>query len=85
MYNSPPALEIAGGTQDGNGLIHHPLANAEVAIDPFLEVFVVGDFVGVETGGKTSRTLHTCQKGGEEDSVKSVVGESAEHGDHIKT
>lgn len=50
MYNSPPALEIAGGTQDGNGLIHHPLANAEVAIDPFLEVFVVGDFVGVETG-----------------------------------
>jgi hypothetical protein len=31
-------------------LIHHPLADTEVVIDPFLEILVISDFVGAETG-----------------------------------
>lgn len=50
MINLPLALEVARGTQHSHRLIHHPLANTQVVIDPLLEVLVIGDFVGVETG-----------------------------------
>lgn len=43
-------LEPAAGGGDGDGLVHDPLADVEVRVDPFLDVFVVGDLVGVETG-----------------------------------
>lgn len=43
-------LEPAAGGGDGDGLVHDPLADVEVGVDPFLDVFVVGDLVGVETG-----------------------------------
>lgn len=37
------------GRQHSHRLVHDPLANAEIVIDPFLEVFVIGDLVSVET------------------------------------
>lgn len=48
--NSSPALKPAGGTHDGHGLIHHPLANAKVVIDPALHFLALGDLFGFETG-----------------------------------
>jgi len=53
MYSrveSPLPLKPAGRPQNKHTLIHHPLAHAEVAVDPLLEVFVLGDLVGVEAG-----------------------------------
>lgn len=35
---------------DGDGFIHDPFPDVEVGVDPFLDVFVVGYLVGVETG-----------------------------------
>lgn len=50
------ALEEAAGACDGDRLIHHPLADAEVLVNPFGNVFVVaGNFLGLETGPRTSR------------------------------
>jgi hypothetical protein len=46
---SPLAFEITRGRQHSHRLVHDPLANAEIVIDPFLEVFVIGDLVSVET------------------------------------
>jgi hypothetical protein len=40
LCQSPAALEPGGGTHDGNGLVHHPLADAEVVIDPSLDFLV---------------------------------------------
>lgn len=48
---SPLAFEITRGRQHSHRLVHDPLANAEIVIDPFLEVFVIGDLVSVETRG----------------------------------
>lgn len=56
LLESPLALKVAGGAQNRNRLVHHPLADAEVAIDPLLEVLVIGDFVGVETGAVKDST-----------------------------
>ncbi|GFF22467.1 hypothetical protein IFM46972_00295 [Aspergillus udagawae] len=47
---SPLAFEETRGRQHSNRLIHDPLADAEIVIDPFLKVFVIGDLVRVETG-----------------------------------
>ncbi|RHZ51467.1 F-box protein [Aspergillus thermomutatus] len=47
---SPLAFEVTRGRQDSHRLIHDPLADAEIVIDPFLKVLVIGDLVGVETG-----------------------------------
>ncbi|KAF7117898.1 hypothetical protein CNMCM5793_007229 [Aspergillus hiratsukae] len=53
---SPLAFEVTRGRQHSDRLIHDPLANAEIAIDPFLKVLVIGDLVRVETGAvKTPR------------------------------
>jgi hypothetical protein len=43
-------LEPPARRGDGDGLVHDPFADVEVGVDPFLDVFVVGDLVGVETG-----------------------------------
>lgn len=48
--NSPLPLKVARRAEHRNRLIHHPLANTEVVIDPLLEVLVIGDLVGAETG-----------------------------------
>lgn len=47
---SPLPLKPPGRPQNKHTLIHHPLAHAEVAVDPLLKVFVLGDLVGVEAG-----------------------------------
>lgn len=47
---SPLPLKPARRPQNEHTLIHHPLAHTEVAVDPLLEVFVLGDLVGVEAG-----------------------------------
>lgn len=43
-------LEVAAGGGDADALVHDPLADVEVRVDPLLDVLVVGDLVGVETG-----------------------------------
>lgn len=45
-------LEPPAGGRDADRLVHHPLADVEVRVDPLLDVFVVGDLVGVETGSR---------------------------------
>lgn len=47
---SSPALEPARRAHHGHGLIHHPLADAKVVIDPALHFLVLGDLFGFETG-----------------------------------
>lgn len=41
----PSPLEPSRRTQNCNGLIHDPFADAEVGIDPALDVLVLGDLV----------------------------------------
>ncbi len=60
--SSSSALKEAAGAGDGDRLIHHPLADAQVLVNPFRNFLVVaGDFVGLETGPRTSRSRGTCQ------------------------
>lgn len=56
---SPSPLEPARGSHHRHRLIHHPLPNTEVAVDPLLHVFAVGDLIGVETGAVKSPRTHT--------------------------
>lgn len=49
MQLSSP-LEIAGRAHHGHGLVHNPFTDAEVLVDPFLDVLALGDLFGVETG-----------------------------------
>ncbi|KAF4157253.1 hypothetical protein CNMCM6936_001211 [Aspergillus lentulus] len=51
---SPLAFEITRGRQHRHRLIHDPLADAEIVIDPFLKVFAIGDLVSVETRAVTT-------------------------------
>lgn len=48
--HSPTTLKPAGRTHHSHRLIHDPLANTEVIIDPSLEFFALGDLFGLETG-----------------------------------
>lgn len=48
--NSSTALKPARGTHHGHGLIHDPLTNAKVVIDPALHFLALGDLFGFETG-----------------------------------
>jgi hypothetical protein len=49
------ALKEAAGAGNGNGLVHHPLADAEVLVDPLGNFLVLaGNFVALETGGPVS-------------------------------
>lgn len=43
-------LEVSRGSSDANRLVHHPLADIEVGIDPFLKVLVLCELLGGETG-----------------------------------
>ena len=43
-------LEIARRRGDADRLVHHPLADVQVGVDPFLDVLVLGDLLGGETG-----------------------------------
>lgn len=43
-------LEPPARRGDGDRLVHHPLTDIEVRVDPFLDIFVVGNLVGLETG-----------------------------------
>lgn len=52
----PAALKPAGRAHDSHGLIHDPLADAEVVIDPSLDFFVLGDLFGFETGADNDPT-----------------------------
>lgn len=45
-------LEPPAGGRDSDRLVHHPLADVEVRVDPLLNIFVVGDLVGLETGSR---------------------------------
>lgn len=45
-------LEPPARRGDGDRLIHHPLTDIEVRVDPFLDIFVVGNLVGLETGSR---------------------------------
>lgn len=50
MQKSPAALEPAGRTHHGHGLVHDPLADTEVVVDPLLDVLIIGDLFSVQTG-----------------------------------
>lgn len=43
-------LKVSRGSGQANRLVHDPLADVEVGVDPLLEVFVLGELVGGETG-----------------------------------
>ena len=47
---SSRAVEPAAGAGDGGGLVHHPLADAEVPVNPLVDlaVLVVGYPLGIE-------------------------------------
>lgn len=64
---SPPALKPARGAHDGHGLIHHPLADTEVVVDPALHFLVLGDLFGLETGAGNNPhardPVHGCARG----------------------
>jgi hypothetical protein len=47
---SSSALEPARRTHHGHGLIHHPLADSEVIVDPTLHFLALRDLFGFETG-----------------------------------
>lgn len=48
---SPSPLEPAAGPGDGDRLIHHPLADAEILVDPLLHLLVLArDLLRLETG-----------------------------------
>ena len=47
---SSSPLEPARGTHHGNRLVHDPLADAEIVINPPLDVLVIRDLFGFETG-----------------------------------
>lgn len=46
----PLSLEPTRGSCDGYGLIHHPLANSEVLVDPDVDIFVLSEGIFLETG-----------------------------------
>lgn len=51
LRESSLALKEAAGPGNGDGLIHHPLANAEILVDPLGDFFVfAGNLVALETG-----------------------------------
>lgn len=63
---STPSLKPGGRAQDRNRLVHDPFADAEVVLDPSLDVFVIGELVRVQTGavngshyGSLLASLHT--------------------------
>lgn len=47
---SPPTLKKTGRAHDRDRLIHDPLADTEVVIDPSLDFFALGDLITFETG-----------------------------------
>lgn len=48
-------LEIAARPSDGNALVHHPLADTEVLVEPLVNIFVfAGNLVCLEAGPGTS-------------------------------
>ena len=44
------ALKVPRGAEDGDGLVHGPLADPEVVVDPFLEAGGLGEGVGFYAG-----------------------------------
>jgi hypothetical protein len=44
---STSSLKVGSRAQDGNGLVHNPFADSEIALDPFLDILAIGDFFGV--------------------------------------
>ena len=62
---SPLPLKPRRGPQNRHGLIHHPFPHAKVLIDPFLEVFVLGDLVGFKAGAVKHPTRPAMGRGRE--------------------
>jgi len=74
----PPPFKPPTTPHNRNRLIHHPLAHAQVAIDPGLEFFIcvgtadAGGRRGFESEAGTP--LDTSEECGYEDGVEGVVG-----------
>jgi hypothetical protein len=57
---SSSALEKAARSSKGDGLIHHPLADPEIFVDPFRNLLVVaGNLLCFETGSGVSQPGYT--------------------------
>lgn len=54
----PLPLKILARTHEGHALVHDHLANPEVAIDPFGDLFRLGDGFGLDTGAGRSQHGH---------------------------
>lgn len=57
-------LKPSGRSQDRNGLIHNPFADAEIAIDPALNILVLGDLIRVQARAVESRTARVRELAG---------------------
>jgi len=44
------SLEPTRRSCDGHGLIHHPLANSQVLVDPDIDIFILSEGIFLETG-----------------------------------
>lgn len=48
-------FEVTARAGDGHALVHHPLADAKVLVEPLGHIFVLASYsVGLETGPRTS-------------------------------
>jgi hypothetical protein len=50
VFQSASAFKPPRRPKHSDGLIHDPFSNAEILVDPFLDLFVFGDFVRTEAG-----------------------------------
>lgn len=78
---SSRTLKEATGTSNGDGLVHHPLAHAEVLVDPLGHFLVVArNSVGLETAPRTSPTGSLVRRYSSQDRVYQLLY----RGTHVK-
>lgn len=74
-----PAFEPTAGAGDSDRLIHHPLADTEILLDPFRHVLVfAGSSIRLETGSDDSQIGHMlaaaesclCRRRGQRSSIR---------------
>lgn len=54
------SLKESAGAYDCHTLVHDPLADPEVAVNPPFDFFALGELVALQTGGESGRSLDAC-------------------------